>query len=418
MSATSRIAVAPPRGTARDNPVPAMPVQAGQWANVAMISAAHLISHFHMLVLPPLFPLLKQSMATDFLALGFALTLSNVVAAALQTPMGFLVDRWGGRRLLIAALVLAGLAYVALGLSPTYPMLLAANVALGIANTVYHPADYAMLSALVSERRMGRAFALHTFAGYLGFAVAPISMLAMVGLVGLSGALIGAGVVSLLTAVPLMLARGMEHVAPAPPTGRAAPGKLSLWSPTILMLTVFFALLSLSSNGLMSFGVVALMNGFGTPLDIANAALTGFLFATSAGVLAGGLIADRISRHGDFAAFGFGLCAVVTGFIGLVPMAALPLIAMMSLSGFLVGVITPSRDLLVRRAAPPGAAGRVFGIVTTGFLVGGTIGPLLFGWLMDHDAPRGVFGGAVAFMVMVVLVAIFEQRRSGRKAIA
>ena len=38
-----------------------------------------------------------------------------------------------------------------------------------------------------------------------------------------------------------------------------------------------------------------------------------------------------------------------------------------------------------------------FGIVSTGFNIGGIIGPLLFGWLMDHGSPRGVFAMACAF---------------------
>ena len=77
----------------------------------------------------------------------------------------------------------------------------------------------------------------------------------------------------------------------------------------------------------------------------------------------------------------------------------------MGLSGFLFGIIQPSRDMLVRKAAPPGAAGRVFGIVSTGFNIGGIFGPMLFGWLMDHGAPRWVFGAAVVFLVPTALVA-------------
>ena len=65
--------------------------------------------------------------------------------------MGFVVDRFGPKRVLIAGLVLGGLAFVLLGLRPSYQMLLATAVLAGLANCVYHPADYAILSASIGE---------------------------------------------------------------------------------------------------------------------------------------------------------------------------------------------------------------------------------------------------------------------------
>ena len=391
-----------------------------EWGSVGLISIAHLISHIHMLILPPLFPLLRDHLGVDFVALGFALTVNAVTAALLQTPMGFLVDRWGGRRLLIAGLVLGGVAFVALAFVTTYPMLLAANVALGVSQTVYHPADYALLGAKVSDARMGRAFSVHTFAGYLGFALAPVMMLTSSTLFGLQGALLLAGLVAFLACLPLLPARGLDSVSAAHEAALASRPRgavpISIWSPTILMLTLFFVLLQLSANGVQSFSVVALNAAFAVKLPLANSALSAYLFATAAGVLAGGLAADRTTRHGDFAAACFALCAVVTLAIGLVPMAPLPLMLAMGFSGFLTGVITPSRDLLVKQASPPGASGRVFGIVTTGFLIGSTIGPLLYGYLMDRHLPRFVFYCSVVFMVLTVLVAMFEERRVAARA--
>jgi MFS family permease len=73
-------------------------------------------------------------------------------------------------------------------------------------------------------------------------------------------------------------------------------------------------------------------------------------------------------------------------------------------------MIMPSRDMLVRAVAPPGAAGRVFGIVTTGFNIGGTIGPVLFGCIMDWGAPRWVFGVSVIFMAITVVLALLGDR--------
>ena len=101
-------------------------------------------------------------------------------------------------------------------------------------------------------------------------------------------------------------------------------------------------------------------------------------------MLAGGFLADRTSRHGQVAAACFAVNAVIMLVIATTTLPSLLLTAMMAIAGFLGGVIAPSRDMLVRNAAPPGAAGRAFGIVSTGFNLSGIFGPLLYGWIMDQ----------------------------------
>jgi MFS family permease len=66
--------------------------------------------------------------------------------------------------------------------------------------------------------------------------------------------------------------------------------------------------------------------------------------------------------------------------------------------------------MLVRHAAPPGAAGRAFGIVSTGFNFAGILSPLLFGWIMDQNLPHWVFGMSAVFMVLTVLLALVTDR--------
>jgi MFS transporter, FSR family, fosmidomycin resistance protein len=132
------------------------------------------------------------------------------------------------------------------------------------------------------------------------------------------------------------------------------------------------------------------------------------------GVLAGGPLADRTQRHGDVAALGFGLTALITLVVTLLTLPAAVIVVAFGLAGFLSGSIMPARDMLVRKAAPPGAAGSAFGIVSTGFNIGGIIGPLLFGWLMDHGSPRGVFAATCAFMAATALFGFIEDRRVER----
>lgn len=376
------------------------------------ISIAHWVSHFHLLVMPMLFPFLKSQLGVGYVELGFALTVSAVVSGLTQAPTGYLVDHFGARRILLSGLTLGGLALILLGLHLSYASLIACAVLLGVANSVYHPADYAILAEHMDEARMGRAFSVHTFAGYLGGAVAPAIVAALVTVSGGVGALLASGAIGVLVALLLVAMNIPDASAHKAKPGNADLPKQAVITPALITLTALFMLLSLSVAGINNFGVVALMSGYGATYSIANVALTAFLGASAAGVLAGGFLADRTERHGYVAAACFAANAAIVLLIALVTLPGWALTAAMATAGFLSGVIAPSRDMLVRNAAPPGAAGRAFGIVSTGFNLGGIVSPLLFGWIMDQSAPHWVFGASVIFMVATVVLSPFTERKA------
>src|SRR5947207_5784684 len=300
---------------------------------LAAISVAHWGSHFHLFVLPMLFPFLKQQLGVGYIELGFALTVFGVVSGLTQAPIGYLADHIGARKVLLVGLTVGGLALIMLGLHLSYVSLIVSAALLGLANSVYHPCDYAILSTHMDEARMGRAFSIHTFAGFLGGAVAPAIMAALVATTGGLGALIVAGAVGPLVAL-LLVAVGIPDASAADRhVNGVQPPRQSIVTPTIMVLTIFFMLLGLSNAGIGNFGVVALMSGYDVSFSAANIALTAFLGSSAIGVLAGGFLADRTQRHGQVAAACFALNVVIVFVLAMVPLPSLLLSAAIVIAG-------------------------------------------------------------------------------------
>jgi MFS family permease len=389
---------------------------------IALVSAAHFISHYYIILLAPLFVFIRADYGVTYTQLGLAYVAFNVVTALLQTPAGFLVDRIGAKPLLVGGVVLGAVAIAVAAMVDSFWVFVAMFGVAGLANTVYHPANYTLLSQGVSPERMGHAFSIHTFAGMLGGAAAPASLLLMHNLAGWRGAFLGAAGLGVFIAIVLGLSRTLDIRRPQidKATNAASAGDTGwrlLLSLPILQSLLFFVMLAIANAGLQNYSVVALGALFDTPLAAANTALSGYLLLTAIGVLSGGLLAGRTSRHALVAALGLIACAFVTLLIGLADLGSIFLITMMSLAGFLTGVIMPSRDLMVRENTPAGSFGKVFGFVTTGFNIGGIISPLVFGWLMDNNSPRGVFFfvAAVSLISVVTVLAIPKLRPSTRQ---
>jgi len=389
---------------------------------IAGVCAAHMVSHYYMLLLAPLFAFVRADFGVSYTELALALTVFNVVSAVLQTPIGFLVDRIGARMVLIAGLALSSIAYAIAAIFDSYWVFIAMYALAGVGNTVFHPADYSLLSHHTPPGRLSQIFSYHSFAGIVGSAIAPVTLLYMQGLFGWRGAYLGAAIFGSI--VLLVLIAQPEPPPDISPAGKAATkaravgadmGWRVLMTAPILLNLAFFMLLSIMNGGLNTYLVVALGALHGTPPDIANVALTGLLAMNAVGVLGGGYLAGRTRHHAVVAALGLGAAGIVTALVGLFDFPSILLVMLMAFSGFCVGVTFPSRDMLVRSATPPGAYGRVFGFVSTGFNIGASVAPIIYGMLMDQGHPRAIFMlSAAVSIVCISTVTIGLSRREVR----
>ena len=369
-------------------------------AVISVIGVAHGLSHFLQLAMPTLFLSIRHDWGISFTQLGLASTLFFVASGICQTMAGFAVDRFGARPVLYAGLGLMSGGVGLMGLAPNFEALLACSVIAGIGNSMFHPADYGILNASVSTRRLGPAFSVHGITGNIGWALAPPVMTAFsLWFGGWRSALIGAGVLGFMV-LALVIAKSdlfqplPESAADAAATRPPAAGVLVLLSAPILMCFLFFLLLAAGLIGVQTFGIPILSQTYAISAQSAAAALTAFLIASGVGVLCGGALTTRTTHHEHVAAAGMALAALsVTCIAALGPPAwAIP--GFLAAAGFFSGLTNPSRDLLVRAAAPKGSTGKVYGFVYSGLDVGSALAPSAFGWLLDHGQ-----GGAVIYAV-------------------
>ena len=388
---------------------------------IALIGSAHAVSHFFQLVLPPLFPLLKDAFDVSYAELGLLATFFYAASGLSQTPAGFAVDRLGARAVLLAGIFLFATAILLIGLAPSYWVMVPLVVAAGIGNSVFHPADYSILTGGVRKDWLARAYGVHQLGGNLGWAVAPAAVLTLSHFFGWRMALVVLGLFGyLLLAVVWWQGRTLavgdakaarSRVAAGP---RTAPLQM-LMAPAILLCFAYFAMLAMALTGFQSFLPAALHTAHGTPLGAAGSALTGYLLGGVAGILFGGWLADHSRRHERILALGLLIAAVLVMIVGLVDLGIGALVVMISAAGFCSGMTAPSRDMMVRGATPPGSTGKVFGFVYSGLDLGSAFVPPVLGLFLDHGIPIGVF--ALTAVALAVCIAIaYALQRAGTAA--
>ncbi len=388
-------------------------------AVVALVSGAHGFSHYYIFGLPTILAFMVKDPALahlelNFVKAGLIVSAFSLSSGAFQYLVGVVADRVGARPVLLGGLTLLAGSFALLGLADSFPMLLLLAFAAGMGNSVFHPVDYAIMGANVSAPRLARAYATHTFSGYIGFAVGPFVSGVLASNFGWHTAFVAAGLGGLAMAGLLWSQRHRmagEKAAAAKPQGAAQTMGLGIvLAPPILMMFLFYMLSGGLSIGLNSAVAASLNKLWSIDLKSAAWAVSAFMAGGAAGTLVGGGIAMRVKRLDLVAFVGYGIAGLMLCVIASVPLPYAVVLAAFAFGGFAYAVITPSRDMMVRSLTPPGHAGKVFGFVSSGFEGGGILFAPAFGWLIDHNAPAWVFYAAAAIMTLAFLSAVLATR--------
>jgi len=373
---------------------------------ISLIGVAHFLSHVYQLTLPAVFPIIHEVEGIGYAELGVLASVFFVTSAIFQSVAGFLVDRVGARPVLIAGLTLIAGAAALYGFTHSYAELLVLSLAAGLGNSVFHPADLSILNGSVSEGRIGRGLSVHSFGGFVGYTVTPISIFTLGSLIGWRGAVLAAGSAGLIVIGILWAQRAdlRDSVVDRGIKPQSFVKDLGvLFQPLAMLAFSFFAFMAMGSIGLMTFGVSTLIALLGISADLASMIISVQLAGSMLGVLIGGVLADRYSRHDLMAA-----SAVTAGvaFLMLVPLlqpiSGFALVPLFVSFGLLYGIAQPLRDMVVRSIAPTGSAGKVFGFTYSGMDFGSATAAFLFGYMLGQGLPLWVFVSIGVFIMMGV----------------
>jgi FSR family fosmidomycin resistance protein-like MFS transporter len=391
-------------------PAPGQALARQDAATIGLIGLAHGTSHFHHLLLAPLFPVFIREFGLNYSQLGLLVSVFFVISGVGQALAGFVVDRMGARPVLFAALGCFVTSALAAAAAQGYGGLMLAAALAGLGNAPFHPADFTILNKRVSLARLGHAFSVHGISGNLGWAAAPVFLIGLHAATGswrvayLCVAALGLCVIALLALNRAAIDDGHVHTTHLAKDGQAASEHplAFLRLPSVWLCFSFFFWTTASLCAIQSFASPALSRLYGLPVSATAFVVTGYMLCGAAGMVAGGFLVARVERLERTIAAAMALAAALLVLAGSGWLTGAGALLAVSLAGVGTGLAGPSRDMLIKRAAPPGATGRVYGMVYSGLDVGFALAAPVFGALMDRGQVSAIFYGAAAVLALGV----------------
>ena len=383
---------------------------------IALIGLAHGSSHFFHMLLPPLFPWLIGEFGFSYSELGLLVSVFFVVSGVGQALSGFLVDRVGARPVLFFALASFATAGLVAGTAQGYAGLLVAAALAGLGNAPFHPVDFTILNKRVSPQRLGHGFSVHGISGNLGWATAPVFMAGIASATGSwrAACLCGALLALVVLAVMVWNRDALDdrqgawaHQAPGASAVADEHPMAFLKLPSVWLCFSFFFWSTCALSAIQSFASPALQSMYGLPLSVTALVVTGYMLCGATGMVVGGFLVGRVVRLEKIISVCLLASAALLVLVGTGWLPGMAAVVVAALAGVGTGLASPSRDMLIKRAAPPGATGRVYGTVYSGLDLGFCLAAPVFGALLDRGMTSGIFyGSAITLALSVVSAAL------------
>ncbi len=405
---------------------------------IGLIGLAHGTSHFFHMLLPPLFPWFIHDFGLSYSELGLLVSVFFAISATGQALGGFLVDRVGARPVLLSALGCFALAAAAAATAQGYAGLMLAAALAGLGNSPFHPADFTILNKRVSQPRLGHAFSVHGITGNIGWAMAPVFL---IGVTTLAGSWRTAYVCAMLYVIAVLVIllwqrhaiddRQGEWAHERVAAGSAVPQPLMSEHPmaflrlrSVWLCFSFFFWSTCALSAIQSFASPALQKMYGLPLSTTSFVVTGYMLFGALGMVIGGFLTARVQRLEAVIGWCLAAAAAMLALVGSGWLPAMVAVGVASVAGIGTGLAGPSRDMLIKRAAPPGATGRVYGTVYSGLDIGFALAAPVFGAMLDRGMPQAIFHGAALTLLlgvgsaMLVGIGVAAKRRMAAATMA
>lgn len=387
------------------------------WLVIVMIGVALTLSQLDRMLLSIAAPSMLQHMSGT--SMGILLSAFAWTYTALQMPSGWLVDRFGAKRVLTIAFIAWSLICALTGATASFAALIACRLLLGAAESPLHPVAHATMARAFSERRRGLAAAIYSKGSSLGPAIGALLGSWLLLKFGWSMMFVIVGLGSLILVLPWIkfAPQALNEGRPRQKTDRAVVARMlksrAIWGLSLgylgflylyyIYVTWLPAYLS-KARGL-STAEVAWMSS--VPFIVS------LITGPSSAFIADGLIARGWSptyvRKGAIA-IGLALSAMVVPAVFATDAAGAAVWFVLSLAG--QSIAASAMLALPSAIAPKGHAGFVGGIQQLMGGVGGIIAPIITGVLYDKShnfQAAALFCGAMLVLSAVSFLLILPK---------
>ncbi len=376
-------------------------------ATLGTCGGAHFLHDGFSDALYLLMPIWAEAFGLSMAQVGLLKTVYSGTMAAFQVPAGLLSERHGERILLWGGTALAGLAYIVMGATDGFAMLVVVLMAAGLASSVQHPLSSALVVRAYAEGPRRAALGIYNFTGDLGKVAVPATIGVLVVAIGWRGATVTYGALGVLAAFAIFVALKrleMGGVATRAASSVAAGGWGIHNKGGFAALSGIGMIDSAARYGFLTFLPFLLVQrcvgvetvGFALALTFAGGA---------AGKLLCGLMAERVGVIRTAA-----LTELLTG-AGILVLPLLPLTIILALLPILGVALNGTSSVLYGTVADfvdDSRQSRAFGLFYTLGIGAGALSPVAFGLLGDAaGVPAALTGlGVLALLTLPLCYAL------------